>query len=183
MSWRLLNLQGIAGIVVAAGLALLLILAKADARHWRKQAGQYDQLCRAEQAAFATTVADYRAAADEARKADQANLARVAAQQSEITERSANDYETRIATARADAERLRANATAQADPGVGRGSSLPRIPASTGSIADTADENGLSYADALIATEQAIQLDELIKWVRRQSKVDNDGPAATIPPD
>ena len=33
----------------------------------------------------------------------------------------------------------------------------------------------------MIATEQAIQLDELIKWVRQQSKVDNDEPAATIP--
>ena len=183
MSWRLLNLQGIAGIVVAAGLALLLILAKADARHWRKQAGQYDQLYRAEQAAFATTVADYRAAADQARKADQANIVHVAAQQSEISERTANDFETRIASARADAERLRANAAAEADPGVGGSPSLPRIPASAGSTAHAAHESGLSYSDALIATEQAIQLDELIKWVRQQSKVDNDGPAATIPAD
>lgn len=183
MSWRLLNPQGIAGLVVAAGLALLLILAKADARHWQNQAGQYDQLYRAEQAAFATTVADYRAAADQARKADQANIARVAAQQSDITERTANDYEARIAAARAAADRLRANPEAPANPGAGGSPSLPGIPPSAGSVAQAARQDGLPGSDALIATEQAIQLDELIKWVRQQSKVDNNPASGTISPD
>ena len=172
MSWRLLNPQGIVGIAVAAGLALMLFLAKADARHWQKQAGQYDQLYRAEQAAFATTVADYRAATDQARKADQANIARVAAQQADITERTANDYEARIAAARSDAERLRAYAPADANHGARGSASVPGIPSSAGSVAQAAREDRLPGSDALIATEQAIQLDELIKWVRKQREVE-----------
>jgi hypothetical protein len=31
--------------------------------------------------------------------------------------------------------------------------------------------------DRLLATEQAIQLDELIKWVKRQSAIDPNGAA------
>jgi hypothetical protein len=39
----------------------------------------------------------------------------------------------------------------------------------------------LSVSDALTATEQAIQLDELIKWIRAQAKVDNNSPAVASP--
>jgi len=35
----------------------------------------------------------------------------------------------------------------------------------------------------LTATEQAIQLDELIKWVRRQHSVDPNGNAEARPPE
>jgi hypothetical protein len=176
MSWRILNVQGIAGLAVAAGLALLLVLAKVDARHWKKQAGQYDQLYRAEQAAFATTVADLRAAAEQARHADEANLVRVNAQQSAITERTANDFEARIVAARAYAGGLRKNSASAAAPGPGRVTSLPPVPATARSSVESPREDGLSgslkSADALTATEQAIQLDELIKWVRSQGSVD-----------
>ena len=50
MILRLLNIQGIAGLAASAGLALLLILAKVDARHWRKQSAQFEQLYHGEQA-------------------------------------------------------------------------------------------------------------------------------------
>ncbi|GAA3897611.1 hypothetical protein GCM10022276_15730 [Sphingomonas limnosediminicola] len=51
---------------------------------------------------------------------------------------------------------------------------MPGLPATTSSTAEAADENGLPAADALTATEQAIQLDELIKWLKGQAKVDNN---------
>ena len=40
--------------------------------------------------------------------------------------------------------------------------------------AQAAGQDRLPQADALTATEQAIQLDELIKWVRKQAAVDNN---------
>jgi hypothetical protein len=39
----------------------------------------------------------------------------------------------------------------------------------------------LPAPDALTATEQAIQLDELIKWIRSQAKVDNNPPPVASP--
>jgi hypothetical protein len=41
----------------------------------------------------------------------------------------------------------------------------------------------LPASDALTATEQAIQLDELIKWVRAQAAVDNNPKAVASHPD
>jgi hypothetical protein len=49
------------------------------------------------------------------------------------------------------------------------------ISAAPGGAAEAAGENGLPLADRELATEQAIQLDELIKWVRAQAAVDTDG--------
>jgi hypothetical protein len=46
------------------------------------------------------------------------------------------------------------------------------LSAAARSIDETAREGRLPPADALTATEQAIQLDELIKWVRSQAQVD-----------
>ena len=53
----------------------------------------------------------------------------------------------------------------------GRAAPVPGLPAAAGGAAQAAGEDGLSAADALTATEQAIQLDELIKWVRQQHDV------------
>ncbi len=67
-------------------------------------------------------------------------------------------------------ERLRLDPKAAADPGAGRGAPMPGLPAAAGSAAQAAGEDRLSRPDALTATEQAIQLDELIKWVRAQAR-------------
>jgi hypothetical protein len=48
---------------------------------------------------------------------------------------------------------------------------VPGLPATAGRTAEGADEDGLSRPDKLTATEQAIQLDELIKWVQAQAAV------------
>ena len=170
---RLLSVQGIIGIAAALALLVLLVIAKGDTRRWRKQSAQYEQLYRGQQLALARTVAGYRAAADAARAADQSNAQRVKAQQHAINERIANDYETRLAAVRARAARLQLGARAAAtDPCAGRGAAMPGLPAAGCGPAQAAGENRLPAADALIATEQAIQLDELIRWVRRQHSVD-----------
>ena len=171
MILRFLNIQGIAGIAVSVALGILLLVQKGETRHWRKQSASVEQLYREEQAAFATTVADYRAAATQARAADQANARRVAADQRNISERTEHDFEARLAAARADAQRLRIAAQAAANPGAGRSASMPGLSAGTGGAAEAAGQDGLPPPDTLIATEQAIQLDELIKWVRAQAQV------------
>ena len=115
MILRLLNWQGVAGIAASLAIALLLVIQKSETSHWKKQSASFELLYRQEQGAFATTVADYRAAADRARAADQANAERVAAEQAAINERTSNDFEVRIAAARADARRLQLDAHAAAD--------------------------------------------------------------------
>ena len=171
---RILNLQGMLGI--AASLLLLgLFLTKAgEARHWHKQSGRFEQLYLGEQSARAQTVANYRAAAETARAADLANAGRVASAQRTISERTNHDLETRLADARAHAVRLqlaqRAPATAQRG---GRAAAMPAAGPTPGASGGAAQEDGLSVADRLIATEQAIQLDELINWVNAQAEVDS----------
>ena len=133
---------------------------------------QFEQLNRAGEAALAGTVANYRTAADRARAADRAAAARVAAQHATINQRTADDYQARLAAARARADHLRRHSqAAAADPGARRSAPVPGLAAAPGKPAQTPAQAGLSQPDALTATEQAIQLDELIKWVRRQHQV------------
>ena len=169
---RLLNWQGIAGIAASLALAILLVIQKGETSHCKKESASFEQLYRQEQTAFATTVADYRAAATQAETADKANADRVAAEQTAINQRTANEYEARLAAARSLAQRLRGQAaTAAADPGARANAPMPGLPAAPRGPAQAAREDGLPRSDALTATEQAIQLDELIKWVRAQHEV------------
>jgi hypothetical protein len=168
---RLLNWQGIAGIAASLTLGVLLLIQKAETRHWKKESASFEQLYRQEQAAFATTVADYRAAATQARAADESNAERVAVEQRAINERTDHDYEARLAAARAAAQRLRLAAQTPADPRARGDASVPGLPAAAGGSPQAADEDRLPRSDALVATEQAIQLDELIKWIREQAAV------------
>jgi len=173
---RFLNLQGIAGLAVAVALGILLLVQKGETRHWRKESGRFEQLYGQQQAALATTVANYRAAAAQAEAADRANAGRVAAEQRAISERTSNDFEARLAAARLSAQRLHGqSAAAGADPGAGGAAPVPGLSVATGGPPKAADEDRLSGSDALTATEQAIQLDELIKWIKRQAAVDPNG--------
>jgi len=177
---RFLNLQGMLGIAASLLLLGLFLVKAGEARHWRKQSGRYEQLYVAGQGALAQTVANYRAAAETARLQDQANAGRVKAEQRSISERTTHDLEARLADARARALRLqlgrRSPATAQRS---GRAAPVPAAGAAPGAADRAAEEDGfplgakeLSLEERLIATEQAIQLDELIKWVRNQAAVD-----------
>jgi len=50
---------------------------------------------------------------------------------------------------------------------------VPGLSAAPGGSPQAPGEDG--FSDRLIATEQAIQLDELIKWVKRQAAVEVNG--------
>ena len=170
---RLLNVQGIAGLVVSLAVGLLLVVQKAETRRWKKESAHFEQLYGHEQAALAGTIANYRAAADQARASDKANAQRAAAEQRAISERTSNDFEARLAAARLSAQRLRGeSSTAAADRRSGGAAPVPGLSAAAGGPDQASGEDRLPQADALTATEQAIQLDELIKWVRSQAAVD-----------
>lgn len=176
MILRLLNPQGIAGLAASICLALLLLIQKAETRHWKKQSGQFEQLYHSGQTAFAQTIAGYRSAADAARAADRAAADRVRSEQAAINERTAHDYETRLAAARARAGELRRDTPTSAHSGDGGTAPVSALSAAPGGAHEAANQDRLPGPEALIATEQAIQLDELIKWVRRQHSVDPNGP-------
>jgi hypothetical protein len=176
---RLLNVQGIAALAAIFALALLLAVKTGEARHWKKESARFERLYGEQQSALTATIANYRAAAAQARNADQANAERVVAEQQAINERTSNDFEARVAAARVSAQRLRGtSATAAADRRGGGAAPVPGLPAAPGGAAQAAGHDGLPDSEALTATEQAIQLDELIKWVKAQAKVDNQSPAA-----
>ena len=161
---------------LCAILALALLIN--DRNRWKATASLRQQQVSAEKAAHSATAANYRAAAEQARNSDAANAARVRAEQAAISERTANDFDTRIAAARARSGRLRSgDEAAAADPGSRGGAPVPRLSPAAQGTAQGAGEDGfpppdpMTVADRLIATEQAIQLDELIKWVKAQAAV------------
>jgi len=175
---RLLNAQGIAGIAVSLALGLLLLIQMGETNHWKRQSAHFEQLYGQEQSARSGTVANYRAAADAARAADQANIEHVTAQQRAISERTANDFEARLAAAHSLAQRLRDQAaTAAPHPRTGGAANVPVLLTPPGGSVEGAGEDRLPDSDRELATEQAIQLDELIKWVKAQANIDpNDRP-------
>jgi hypothetical protein len=157
-------------IAIACVLALAVLVH--DRNRWKSAAALRQQQVTAEKAAHSATVANYRAAAAQARQADAAHAESVRRRQAEINERIADDYESRIAAARARAGELRGQAAvAAADPGRGTAAPVPPLPATAGRTAEATGQDRLSRADQLIATEQAIQLDELIKWTKAQGAV------------
>ena len=156
MTLRLLNWQGIAGIALSLALGLMLLIQKGETHHWKKASAGFEQLYHQDQAAFATTVANYRSAADQARAADQANLRRIAAEQQTINERTANDFEARLAAARAAAQRLRIELEPTADLRVGRNAPMPIVSAAAGGAAEAARKDGLPPPDALTKPAKSI---------------------------
>ncbi|MBA2466360.1 MAG: hypothetical protein H0V46_01990 [Sphingomonas sp.] len=175
---RILNLQGMLGVGAALLLSVLLLVKAGEVRHWRKQAAHFERLHLVEQSAAARTVANYRAAAETARSADKANAERVAADQRLISERTTNDFEARLVDARARALRLQLESrTAPAAGGAARAAPVPAARQAAGAARGAAEKDrlslpaDLSLEERLMATEQAIQLDELFKWVNGQAGV------------
>lgn len=136
----------------------------------------------AEQAAHLGTVNAFLAASERAQDDAEANAARVRAEQETITDAKLADYRADLAALRARFERLRARDTAAADPRRADPAGLPQLPATPGR-ADAAPAQDrlppagdrqaleLTLPDALIASEQALQLQALIDWVAAQSAV------------
>lgn len=159
------QIAGVAALAILAALGIWIVILKGEVRHYRKA---YDN----EHAAFTTTVAGYRAAAAQAVQADAANRARVEAEQRAINERTVNDYEARIAAVRQRYADLLRGASHPANPGSPSSPSVPGSGTTPGGTAGPAPQDRLPESDALICTEQAIQLDALQAWVRGQARVD-----------
>jgi hypothetical protein len=135
----------------------------------------------AERTAHAETILSFRRAAHEAEREQQANLARVEAQQEAINDGIKRSYEARLGDLRARAanlsERLRGELAAAEHSGASRAVGLPGLPAAAGRAAGAAGAAGLPVAaplnleERLLASEQALRLDELISWVEAQAGV------------
>lgn len=165
-NWKLL-----AGGLALALLAIMLVLAKTDARRGWASAAAWERRARDEKAAFQQTVANFRAARAEAERLDALNKARVEADQRAITERTVDDYEARLAAVRDRYAALVRPVPPRPDQG-GRGSApLPGAGPTPRRADGPAPQAGLPPEDALIATEQAIQLEALQAWVRGQAGV------------
>lgn len=133
-----------------------------------------------------------RQAALRAAAEDALNKARVEGEQARITEEIADDYQARLAEARAKYDRVAARLAPaagrvrpegdRASPGGGAGAAVPGLSVAGSGAAEAAGQDRLpatgelTLEDALIATEQALQLDALISWVERQAAVDVNGP-------
>lgn len=157
-----------AGAAVAGVLIVLLMIARGDARH-------YKTLWQQEQTAHQLTIANYKTAAAEAARQDQANIVRVQTEQQAITEKVTNDYQSKLADSADRYERLRAKASGYlsrpASPGV------PETRDTTcRAVAGTDCENLPALLKA--AQDNTDQLLALQAWVRGQSAVDvgNDKP-------
>lgn len=139
------------------------------------------------------TKANYRQAQAQAAEFDRRRLVRVKAEQEEITDEVVANYARRLADARARAEQLREQSRAGIDPG--GAADRERVPGAVppagradGATADTRlplavarDRPRAQLERDLIATEQAVQLDELITLIERQSKVQVNTPAPVAP--
>lgn len=149
----------------------------------------------AEAAAHLGTVNAFLAASKQAQKDAEANAQRVAREQEIITDAKVAEYRADLGDLRARAGRLR-NAAGRAaiDPGHADAAGLPGLPGAAGRIDAASGEAGfppagdqqagaLSLPDALIASEQALQLDALIGWIEAQSTVrfTPDAPARSEP--
>lgn len=121
-------------------------------------------------AAFEQQVSDYRAAYEKAVSEAQAAARATEAEQERITHEVSADYQARIADVRARYGRLLAEA--KADSRDGRETDLPGVPDATGGPDDPAAHCGLSLETRLVASEQAIQLDALQDWIRKQVAVE-----------
>lgn len=130
----------------------------------------------AEQAAHRQSALGWQLATAMATALDLANKIAVERRQAEESRRIADDFEARIADARARAAASGVRGQAAAADQGGRGSApVPGVPDTARGADAPACQAGLSPADALIATEQAIQLDELINWVITQSRIPREG--------
>lgn len=152
----------------------------------KREVSQADDALAAEKRAHRTTITSFEMATAEAERQAQANVERVRAEQTAITREVVDDYETRIADARRRAGELERMYVVAARSGARRaeaaGVSRPRTTtdgtdAPTGQdrlpSSDPGEPGELSLGDALLATEQAIQLDALITWVEQQTQVQN----------
>lgn len=135
-----------------------------------------EALLTATQLAHLGTITNFIDASKQAQADAEANAARVKAEQERITDAKLATYRADRAALLARFDRLRARAAA-GDPGRAHAAGLPGAGSAAGRAHEASGEaglpaaRGLSLEDALVASEQALQLDALIDWVEAQSAV------------
>ena len=155
------------GPAIAALLILLLLVALLHIRTGQRDAARASlEQARADHELFAERV---RAESERAarRFADQAR--RTERAQQTASQEVSRDYQQRISdlSRRLAALQLRP-APDRAHPGGAAGADLPGLPGTAGGFDAAAGACRLPLPDAALATEQAIRLEELQRWVRRQ---------------
>lgn len=123
----------------------------------------------AERKAHQETIFNFKKAQADAEAVQAHNLARVAKASKEITNETLDDYNRRVADLRERYKRL----LAQGNRSAPLDAQMSTVSDTAATVNAAAQQDGLSASDALIASEQALQLDALITWVERQAKVEN----------
>lgn len=151
-------------LYIAGGVGLVLLLAL-GVQTWRLEREQH---AHERTTAAATLFAErVRSTAESLRARALARARAVEQRQQVISQEVSHAYEMRIADARRRAAALRLRAgEGRTNPGRG-GDGLPSAAGTTGEPDGSAADSGLSLDERLIATEQAIRLEELQNYVRR----------------
>lgn len=159
------------------------IVATSTAADIRKKDGTPGRLTKSatlkQIAIFGQFLKDVPAARAKAAALDRANVARVKADQDTITKGTLDAYAkdkaalaVRVAALR---EQLRLRPKGGDHSRSGGEAPVPGLPDSPGGADGASGEDGLPLADAVLATEQALQLLHLQNWLVEQSKVDPNG--------
>lgn len=140
-----------------------------------------EQLLENTQLAHLGTISNYIDASKQAQRDAEDNAARVKAEQEKITDATVTRYRADLAALRNRFDRLRARDAAAGNPRGAHPASLSGSGDAAGRAVAPTGQDGLppagviggtlSLDDALIASEQALQLNALIDWVEAQSAV------------
>jgi hypothetical protein len=149
-----------------------VISATVDAANLKDRAGKPAKLAAKDVPAqiryLGKALADVKQKTAEIQALDAQHARAVESRQTSISQESSHDYQAALARVRADyAERLRRISASRADQGGGGKPSVPGVTAVASRPGAAAAEGGLPPEDALIATEQALQLQAILDWGKK----------------
>ncbi len=155
----------------ALGVVAVLLLLWHIHGGWEKDAynAAYNAGWTVEHKAHEQTIANYKSAAAEAERMDKANIVRVTKEQTAITEKVTNDYQSKLADSTDRYERLRAKAS-----GYLSHPASPGVPEDRNSTCEAVSGTTCEGIPTLLleAQRNTDQLLALQAWVREQSAVD-----------
>lgn len=124
-----------------------------------------------EQKAHKKTKDGYAQAQVTAQLLEQQRIDHVEAEQERITQNVKSSYDRRLAELRARFDRLRNDQAGTSAGGASDHLDLSGVSGTAGGAHEAPVDHGLSAEERLIASEQALQLDELISFVESQLRV------------
>lgn len=163
------------GGVIAIVLASYGVLGF-EVHHWHSSATNLTTELNQQIANNKQLVLDYTTAAKIAKAQDDANLNRVKVEAAQQNERTDNEYQARVNNLNVELARLRSQSRSTSNPGSPPTAPVPGVPTSPVSVDPKSCSNELLTLDCrFIASKQAVQLDELIKWVNSIHSVNVNG--------